>query len=474
MANIEITPLNISGVKLPFDLLDNLLGQTIDYNNLVYPLDLATNPQYCHAVLFSVHDYEYPVVEGAYQQLSSVMNQGVSTAAQGVISALNSNPSLTGNQILNAAKGLPASVQQEVLGAFGATKEELGSINGNTNLLSGVGDGLNSIKNKAPGMIENFVSNYGPLAQPGSYKPKVNDNWLASISLYMPDTLMTEFSSNYSETSLMDTFKLAGYAANAAADVLKNKDALKANPSNIAQLPTIEDLKRGAVAQVGGALLGQGGTLALQNALKTVPNPQLQLLYQGTDLRQFTFEFTFTPASSKEAESVDEIIKTFTYYSLPDLTAGVGGQFLIPPQIFKIKFAFLGDNGVAGQISDVLKNTVGNLLGNQFTKIMTGSNPTSDIVNAKNAKIFTINDCVLKNVQVNYAPNGWASYQDGYPIQTTLSLTFGEINMVTKQSAGMSPKNSSIYNLTSVKQNALINQFNVSHPSSTYDWSNII
>ena len=78
MAQIEITPLNISGVKVPSNLLDNLLGQNIDYTNLVYPMDLATNPQYCHAVQFTIYDYQYSVVDGPYQQITGLLSQGIS------------------------------------------------------------------------------------------------------------------------------------------------------------------------------------------------------------------------------------------------------------------------------------------------------------------------------------------------------------------------------------------------------------
>ena len=53
---------------------------------------------------------------------------------------------------------------------------------------------------------------------------------------------------------------------------------------------------------------------------------------------------------------------------------------------------------------------------------------------APNAKIFQVGDCVLKNVNVDYAPNGWAAYNDGYPIQTRLTLQFQEMDIVTKQS----------------------------------------
>lgn len=451
MADIEITPININGVKLPFNLLDNLLGQQIDYTNLTYPMDLATNPQYCHAIQFSIHDYKYPVVDGYYQQASAALsNAGVAgAAAAGSVSNINPNVSDMSakslgtdlsNKVIQATKG--ASI--EGAKAFGS--QFLGQVSGAVNYnfgaaLSGAGQGIKDFMGKAPGDIGEFLTKYAPLATPGNYKRTVEENRLASISLYMPDTLVTNFSSNYDPVSLTKAFGIVGYAANAYADYMKNKDAMDNNPSNIIS----DDYRRGLAGAATEAIAGEGLGAAVQNALKRVPNPQVQLLYRGINLREFNFEFTFTPSSSKEAEEIDEIIKTFTYYSLPDITSGHGGQFFIPPQVFRIKFAFLGSDGVAGQIFDVFKTNMTNILGNQFTKIITGSNPTDDITKAKTAKIFQIGDCVLKDIQVNYAPNGWASYQDGYPIQTTLSLTFGEIELVNKQTPGVKPKDTSNY-----------------------------
>ena len=45
---------------------------------------------------------------------------------------------------------------------------------------------------------------------------------------------------------------------------------------------------------------------------------------------------------------------------------------------------------------------------------------------------MNIQECVLTNVSVDYAPNGWAAYNDGYPIQTTLQLQFKETQILTK------------------------------------------
>lgn len=446
MADIEITPININGVKLPFNLLDNLLGQQIDYTNLVYPMDLATNPQYCHAIQFSVHDYKYPVVEGYYQQASvALTNAGSNIKGVDVNTNIpDFSASSVAKDVVNTVKQAGGNLSVEgtkaSLAAAGATFNQAW----NANIGGGVNSALSGLKDitgKAPGEITEFITKYGPLVTPGSYKRTIEETRLASISLYMPDTLVTNFSSNYDPVSLTKAFGIVGYGANAFADYMKNKDAMDTNPANIIS----DDYRRGLAGVLAENVAGEGIGAAVQNALKRVPNPQVQLLYRGINLREFTFEFTFTPSSAKEAEEIDQIIKTFTYYSLPDVTSGQGGQFFIPPQVFRIKFAFLGSDGVAGQIFDVFKTNMTNVLGNQFTKIITGSNPTDDISKSKTAKIFQIGDCVLKDIQVNYAPNGWASYQDGYPIQTSISLTFGEIELVNKQTKGISPKDTTNY-----------------------------
>ena len=40
--------------------------------------------------------------------------------------------------------------------------------------------------------------------------------------------------------------------------------------------------------------------------------------------------------------------------------------------------------------------------------------------------------CVLQDCKVNYTPNGVKSFEDGSPTATTMSLTFKEIELMTK------------------------------------------
>ena len=349
MATIDILPLSIDGIRPPLNLLYELFSGKLNTQNLMYPLDLATNPTYGHAVQFTAFDYEYPLA-----------------AAVGNIFQSNT------------------------------LKDALGR-----------------------------VGNVAENANPMGLRPRKSAP-LATISLYMPDTLAFDYNHNYGEISLTETLGGAGLLASAIADtgmLMQNKDNSQGNYTQLlAKGASLYGVSKFAGADVAG-LLG--------NAMKTVPNPQLQLLYKGIGLREFQFEFRFTPNSKKEAQSVEEIIKSFTYYSVPRLLGAQSHQYLEPPQIFQIKFAFTGGNGLSGAVSNFFKNIGTNILTSQISGSLFGTNSLNS--NAPTAKIFEIySDCVLQNMNIDYAPNGWAAHDDGYPVETRLTLQFKELDIVTK------------------------------------------
>lgn len=378
MATIDILPFSIGGVKPPMNLLYELFSSKIDSKNLMYPLDLGTNPTYGHAVQFTIYDYQYPAAEavtGAFNNLDKLTS------------------TLSGNITTESLKGL-----------FGDTT---------------LAEGLKALS-------------------PTNLRLQ-KSNPLSTISLYMPDTLAFDYNHLYNELSLTETLGAPGILASAMADtgsMMQGKDNSMGNYANLVAGP--------AAYLIDKKLGGLAGNIA-----KSVPNPQLQLIYKGTGLRQFQFEFRFTPNSKKEAQSIDEIIKNFTYYSVPKLKGAASHQYLEPPQIFNIKFAFTGGSGLSGAVMNFFKNIGTNILTSQIGGNLFGSNP----LNQKNnpaPKIFEVySECVLENMNLDYAPNGWASYDDGYPVETRLTLQFRELDIVTKDNirpsqsyfGGNGPKN---------------------------------
>ena len=141
------------------------------------------------------------------------------------------------------------------------------------------------------------------------------------------------------------------------------------------------------------AVQSNAGKLALSSQGLAL-NPQQQLMFDGIDFRSFQMSFTFTPFSKDEATTVKNIIKMFKTHAAPRIVNGAAGMFFIPPSIFKLKFMYN---------------------------------------NKENENIGKVGECVIETIDVNYAPNGWSAHTDGSPIQTTMSISFKEIELIDRE-----------------------------------------
>ena len=379
----SVLPTNIGGFSLggAAGPLASLLTPTQKVNNLFYPSDLGSNPAMGHAVIISAFDY----TTGLASNISNVINGG--------------------------ATGISNTFQ----GVQTATSDATGFIN---KTLAGVSSLAGSPLGQAVGSV----------LQGPSYTPLKASSPLATVSLFMPENLNVSYNSTYNSVSITEELGIGSYLGSALAD--NNKGVLKDKVTSYAAAGAAAALNAAAQAIKG---TGQNiGALALQGA-GIFTNPQIQLLYQGTELRTFQLEFLMTPKSSAEAKTIQNICDTMAFYSLPGVAGGQSGQpgqFLTPPQIFTVQFKFLGQNNITGTLSNVLTSAL-NSSGLGFLTQL--ESPTGAIQSAPAAKVMTVNDCFLENVNVDYAPNGWAAYNDGYPVQTKLSLTFKETTMITKQ-----------------------------------------
>jgi len=268
--------------------------------------------------------------------------------------------------------------------------------------------------------------------QASKYNRQTQGAPLVNISLFMPETVNVTYNSDYQTVNVTEELGIAGFVGSAATDI--NKENWKN-----AGVPYTTVATTTAAAALGNriGLTGQNlGSLATQ-AFGIFTNPQMQLIYRGIALREFQLEFILTPKTSNEAATVKNICDSLAFYSLPGVAGaqvGNSGQFLTPPQIFKVQFQFLGANGIAGALGNALTSAMNNIglgfLSNTNNPL--GVDGNGVITNGNPAKVMTINDCVLENVNIDYAPNGWAAYNDGYPVQTRLTLQFKETQMITK------------------------------------------
>jgi hypothetical protein len=61
---------------------------------------------------------------------------------------------------------------------------------------------------------------------------------------------------------------------------------------------------------------------------------------------------------------------------------------------------------------------------------------SKDGIASENNFYNRIATCVLQDCSVNYTPGGVKSFEDGGPTQTTMTLTFKEIELLTKDKIG--------------------------------------
>jgi len=228
------------------------------------------------------------------------------------------------------------------------------------------------------------------------------------VSLYMPDTLEANYNSSYTEMSLTaDTGLLQSIRElnQVTGDVGKAistgnlKDAAKSLGRSASSDPAVLDLLTKAISGAG-VNIGNLGSVLLKGQGFAI-NPQMQMIYQGISLREFNLSFTFTPKSATDSDTIDTILWLFKNYSLPTLTStsstSTDSLFLVPPAVFSVDF----------------------------------------LINGKENKYLPkYGDCALLDVGVNYAPNGFAAFDNGAPVQTTLNLHFKEIAALDRSKIG--------------------------------------
>ncbi len=173
---------------------------------------------------------------------------------------------------------------------------------------------------------------------------------------------------------------------------------------------------KGAASLVGGALTGAAAAMGsgVINALKSkynvdgkngsadmqrkllasariATNPKKEILFKEIDFRKFNFEYILSPKNAMESATIQEIIRTLRYYSLPELIPG------------KFFYTFPGEFEIA---------------------LMKGS--------TENPAMPRIGTCVLESVDINFSSGGagWGNLPDGMTTEVSMSLQFKELEMI--------------------------------------------
>jgi len=226
-----------------------------------------------------------------------------------------------------------------------------------------------------------------PERLPGTLQRAPTRRALGSITLYMPSQIQVSQKANYGEAEI-------GMVVAAA---------LKSGESLVGMMEGSSEFDLGQFAStvgaqarntLGAALEGAGATGAQAAVAITqgkTTNNRTEMKFEGIDRRSFNFTFRLLPRSPQEAQRIQEIVTLFRLHSMPEFDRGDSlGRTLIAPSTFDIQY-------------------------------------TPD------EHLHKISTSVLESVDVKYGGDRPQFYKDNQPTETELTLTFKELEIVTKE-----------------------------------------
>ena len=218
-----------------------------------------------------------------------------------------------------------------------------------------------------------------------------------SVAIYLPPNVEDTTNAAYND---MRT-GLAGFLAARGEQIASTQDAERIAKELIGSAGgVLSGAALRAVSEVAEMALGAEGTTQLVNkAFGQADNPYMEVLFDAMQLRTFTYNFIFAPKNEKETEEVQKIIQIFRFHMAPELRGGQS-RFLGLPSQFDIHYMYLP----MGQTNEAKENLY-------YNRIAT---------------------CVLQNCVTNYTPDGVKSFEDGAPTKITMTLTFKETELLTK------------------------------------------
>ena len=237
-------------------------------------------------------------------------------------------------------------------------------------------------------------------SETNDFKNKTTKSIKSTIYLPIPQQLSSNTSVSWGDSTLspLDAFGVAATAGildNGSKGVSDAIEALKYTPDLFGN----ENLKKAVVTSLSGEIVGQvGGNVSgaqlVSRATGQVFNPNLELLFEGVNLRTFPFSFELFPRNKKEGEEIMKIIRTLktSMSARKKANKGQKGLFIGAPDVFQLTY-------MKGNDIHPFLNTFLPMALTSFNIVYTGSNT-------------------------------YSTFYDGTPTHMRMELTFKELSPV--------------------------------------------
>ena len=372
------TPIELQKDKGPLEKLSN---DPLDFSTLAYPLDVVNSPEVGHYMLFYINvnnKTRFPYVEA---------KSGIEVG-EGRYDPVREATTTTVNE-----------------GTIKERKETTYRYTGEAEFIPSVGtmpsgETLRRLQSIDRSDVRKLRRDKSKMKRGVFRNLETTKRIMQSVAIYLPPNVQDSYTTTYNATAtgIIGFLAASGITGTQA---FRDKDFDK-----VAEMilgtggAALEQVLKDSGSSIAEMLTGgEGGYELVNKIFGRSANPYMEVLFQGPELRQFTYNFTFAPKSAEEQDEVKKIIECFRFHQAPERRAESHNLFLGLPAEFDIHYMYQPPNAESAYENPF------------YNKIAT---------------------CVLQNVSVDYTPGKVASHQQGAPVLIKMSLQFLETEMITK------------------------------------------
>lgn len=285
-----------------------------------------------------------------------------------------------------------------------------------------------------------------------------------SVILNVPQRIVETFGQNWRHSTL------GPEAAGLFYNTLQGTGLAGAAARRVAE-KFLMDVSISALGKIGASNIAENSILSGTSGI--IYNPNMEVLYDGPQFRQFNFQFVLFAKSEKDAQNIHQIVRFFQQASVPSSNDGLSASSVSTlsnlisssstieaagPLAQSAASAVMGGlkggkaGAVAGGIPDLIKGTgiavfgglganfVGNVLFNDGPRFIKQP-PFIQLTFKRGANqhpyILPTKPCVINSLSVDYTPSGNYTVLNNFgqeevatTVVTTISLSLTEIKTV--------------------------------------------
>ena len=219
------------------------------------------------------------------------------------------------------------------------------------------------------------------------------------IAMYMPADIKVSYKANYTDTSIGSLTQAASQVVGEYLNTgVFSADTIQKNAGDVFRAVGIDGIINllSNVPSLGGA------REAIEMQMGQVVVDRMEMAFKGIDKRKFSYTFKMIPRSEQEASEIKRIISVFKAHMLPEMVDGNDrGRLMTYPSTFDIEYMYKEQ---------------------------------------KNQYLNKVSTCYLESMDVDYGGDRYYTHQfrdtlGAPPTETTITLQFGEIDLVTRERA---------------------------------------